>query len=145
MSELGMYEALAGAVPIEPPCEVQPNGVAVPMGTAVAGSQIDIADQFAEAMRNRLRYIWTEREWLLWNGTVWRPDDTGSVREMIKLFLGKLSLSTAGSENMARTLASERSIGALSGSANRIACSRRPRISGTPTRRCCVRRVGLLT
>jgi len=77
---------------------------------APEGSQIDIADRFAEDAKMRLRYVMAEKKWFIFDGTCWREDTTGHVSELIKEGLARISIGVKGSEGYARALASHRTL-----------------------------------
>src|SRR5215831_11972424 len=78
--------------------------------TAAEGSQIDIADRFAEGVKARLRYVMAEKKWFSFDGRCWREDTTGNVRDLIRQGLARISIGVKGSEAYARTLASYRTL-----------------------------------
>jgi putative DNA primase/helicase len=77
---------------------------------APEGSQIDIADKFAEGAKTRLRYVMAEKKWFGFDGKCWQEDTTGHVRDMIKEGLARISNGVKGSEAYARALASYRTL-----------------------------------
>jgi putative DNA primase/helicase len=77
---------------------------------APEGSQIDIANRFAEDAKARLRYVMAEKKWFGFNGKCWREDTTGHVRDLIKEGLARISIGVRGSEAYARALASHRTL-----------------------------------
>ena len=78
--------------------------------TAVAGSQIDMADRFARAFSGKLHYVMAEKRWLWFDGACWRDDTRGRVRALLKDWLGKVSVNTPGAESYLRAIASERTL-----------------------------------
>jgi putative DNA primase/helicase len=82
--------------------------------TAEPGSQIDLANKFAEQQaRGRLRYVAEEKEWFHWDGKVWRRDELGRVHDLIKQYVGKISVGVAESDGARRAFASQRTIAGI--------------------------------
>jgi len=104
-----------------------PKASAIRMPAALPGSQIHMADIFAANAASRLRFVWAEKQWFRWDGIVWRKDETGHVRELIRGFLAKQSIDAEGSENIRRAWASARQIGDV----ERI-CQHDKRLVATP-------------
>jgi putative DNA primase/helicase len=77
---------------------------------AAEGSQIDIADRFAEDLKERLRYVMVEKKWFSFDGKCWREDTTGHVRDMIKEGLARISICVKGTDAYARSVASYRTL-----------------------------------
>jgi putative DNA primase/helicase len=90
--------------------ELAKLGLKLPKIFAEPGSQIDIADKFAEDANNRLRYVTVEKKWFAFDGKCWREDTTGHVRDMIRQMLARMSLGVSGSDALARALASYRTL-----------------------------------
>lgn len=77
------------------------------------GSDDAIALQFAEQAKGKLLYVATEKAWYWFDGAVWIRDTTGKVRWLLRRYLRKMTLDTAGAEKMFVALRSERKIAAI--------------------------------
>ncbi|MCW3784570.1 phage/plasmid primase, P4 family [Defluviimonas salinarum] len=89
-------------------------------------SEDALAAEFVRAQGENWRHVASWGAWFAWNGTQWRPDDTGAVREAVRLVCRAAAAEAEGA-SQARRLASDKTITAVL----RIASSD-PRVAARP-------------
>jgi len=79
---------------------------------APRGSEIDLADGFAEAAKDTHRYVAEEKAWYSFDGKSWRKDTTKAVRDEIRLGVAKYAIQ-ANDPKIAQKIANNRFIGGV--------------------------------
>lgn len=46
------------------------------------------ARQFRDLYRGKVRYNFTQQIWMLWDGRIWKPDETAAVKALCDDMLG---------------------------------------------------------
>ena len=88
--------------------------------TDVLLTDLENARRFADRHRKDLRYVGKSKQWLVWEGRRWKPDDTGEVQQRAKATVRALYNAAAAIEDL-HTRTRHLGFAAAAQSATRIA------------------------
>jgi putative DNA primase/helicase len=75
-------------------------------------SEDDLANRFASRFRRDLRYAPARGSWMVWNGKVWKADETKESTNRVRMIC-RIAAAEINDEKMARKLGTERTINAV--------------------------------
>jgi putative DNA primase/helicase len=65
-------------------------------------TELGNAKRLVKTYRDRIRYCWAWKTWLIWDGKRWRPDDTGEVYRLAKSTIQGIASQAAACDDKAK-------------------------------------------